>query len=197
MQAFFFTRLVCEMIATGTYWFFFNGRGCCDHNILHDRKGTNKTMIDNTLHDRKGTNKTMIDKTTEWVREWLLFNVNLSAISWWEQVGWNDVEMMNADLFRVHQTFFFTRLVCEMIATGTYWFFFNGRGCCDHKWVKRFVRLMYTKQISIHHFNIISSNLLSPRYSWQINILHDRKGTNKTMIDNILHDRKGTNKTDW
>jgi hypothetical protein len=50
-------------------------------------------MIDNTLHDRKGTNKTMIDKTTEWVREWLLFNVNLSAISWWEQVGWDDVEM--------------------------------------------------------------------------------------------------------
>jgi hypothetical protein len=70
----------------------------------------------------------------------------------------------------IMQAFFFTRLVCEMIATGTYWFFFNGRGCCDHKWVKHFVRLMYTKQISIHHFNIISSNLLSPWYSWQIDV---------------------------
>jgi len=36
---------------------------------------------------------------------------------------------------KMYKHFFFIILVCEMEATGLI-FFLNGRGYCDHKWVK-------------------------------------------------------------
>jgi hypothetical protein len=57
--------------------------------------------------------------------------------------------------------FFLTILVCEMKATGL--IKKNGMGYCDHKWVKRFVRLMYScTDLKIYRF-CISVKMSSPK----------------------------------